>query len=125
MGFRIPAAGQKSETCGPRSPLSRQMRPAALFAFLILVVAVCVTSTTFTAISYGGTCSQLTGFPGLLQRAGFVAEGPCATKRGSAVCQSGADCTTSNRKRGKCKNIAARGPANCACVEVTVSRGLK
>lgn len=101
------------------------MKSAALFATLILIVVVSVTSTVFTAISYGGTCSQPTGFPGLLQRAGFVAEGPCASKPGAATCQSGAACTTSNRKRGKCKNIAARGPANCACVEVTVSRGLQ
>ena len=101
------------------------MKSTALFASLILVVAVCFTSTVFTAISYGGTCSQLTGFPGLLQWAGFVAEGPCATKPGGAVCQSGADCTAANRKPGKCKNIAARGPANCACVETTVSRGLQ
>jgi hypothetical protein len=101
------------------------MRPAAVFAFLILIVAVCVTSTVFSAISYGGTCSQLNGFPGLLQRAGFVSDGPCATKSGSAVCQSGASCTTANRKPGKCKNVAARGPANCACVETTVSGGLK
>jgi hypothetical protein len=101
------------------------MKSPAIFASLILIVAACFTSTVFTAISYGGTCAPLTGFPGLLQRAGFVAEGPCATKPGSAVCQNGADCTTSNRKRGKCKNIAARGPANCACVEITVSRGLR
>jgi len=97
----------------------------SLFASLILLVAVCITATVFTAISYGGACSQLTGFPGLLQRAGLVAEGPCASKPGGAVCQSGADCTTSNRKPGKCKNIAAKGPANCACVATTVSRGLQ
>jgi hypothetical protein len=108
-----------------RSLLSRQMRPPALFAFLILIVAVCVTSTVFSAISYGGTCAQLTGFPGLLQRVGFVSNGPCATKPGGAVCQNGASCTTANRKPGKCKNIAASGPANCACVESTVSGGLK
>jgi hypothetical protein len=125
MGFRIPLRGRNQRHARPHSPLFRQMKSEALFTSLILIVAVCFTSTVFTAISYGGTCSQLTGFPGLLQRAGFVAEGPCATKRGGAVCQNGADCTTSNRKRGKCKNIAARGPANCACVEITVSRGLR
>ncbi len=94
-------------------------------ASLVLIVATGTMVTAFTAVSYAGTCSMLTGFPGLLQRAGFVAAGPCATKVGGATCQSGSTCTTSNRKPGKCKNIAPRGPANCSCVETTVSTGLR
>jgi hypothetical protein len=82
-------------------------------------------ATAFTAVSYAGTCSVLTGFPGLLQRAGFVAPGPCATKSGGPNCQSGTACTSADRKPGKCKNIAASGPANCACVESAVSSGLR
>lgn len=97
----------------------------AFLASLVLIVATGTMVTAFTAVSYAGTCSMLTGFPGLLQRAGFVAAGPCATKVGGATCQSGATCTTSNRKPGKCKNIAPRGPANCSCVETTVSTGLR
>jgi hypothetical protein len=96
----------------------------ALLASLVLFVAA-ATATAFTAASYAGTCSALTGFPRILQRAGLLAEGPCATKPFGAPCQSGATCTTASRKPGKCKNIAVSGPPNCACVEVSVSRGLK
>ena len=97
----------------------------AVLASLVLFFAVAATATAFTAASYAGTCSALTGFPRILQRSGLVAEGPCATKPFGAPCQSGATCTTSSRKPGKCKNIAVSGRPNCACVEVSVSRGLK
>ena len=87
---------------------------------LVLMLVATAMATVFTAASYAGTCSKLTGFPGILQRAGVVAAGPCAAKAGGATCDS-AECTTSDRKPGKCKNLAASGPANCACVATTVS----
>jgi len=97
----------------------------AWFASLWLAVAAGAMATALTAVSYARTCSPLTGFPGFLRRAGLVPDGPCATKKGGAPCQSGATCTTSSRKPGKCRNIAAFGPPNCECVEVKVSPGLK
>jgi hypothetical protein len=100
-------------------------RRGSLLSVAVLLAAAATMAAGFTAVSYAGTCSTLTGFPGLLQRAGLVAAGPCATKVGGVTCQSGATCTTANRKPGKCKNIAPRGPANCACVETTVSFGLR
>jgi hypothetical protein len=102
--------------------LFHQMK-RALLASAVLLVAAGAMVTGFTAVTYAATCSQLTGFPGLLQRAGFVAAGPC-TKEKSGACSSDA-CTATNRKPGKCKNIAVRGPVNCACVESTVSSGLQ
>jgi len=97
----------------------------ALSAALVLIVAAGAMMTTFTAVSYAGTCSRLTGFPGLLQSAGLVAVGPCASQPKGAVCQSNATCITPNRRQGKCKNIAPSGPPNCACVESTISSGLR
>ena len=108
----------------PARHYSTEMK-RALWACLVPAVAAGAKAIAFTAVSYAGTCSQLTGFPGLLQRAGFVPAGPCTTKSGGAVCQAGAGCVTASRKPGKCKNIAARGPANCSCVESTVSSGLQ
>jgi hypothetical protein len=123
MGFSIPPRGKNSRRRRQPATYSTEMK-RALIASLVLTVAA-ATATALTAASYAGVCSQLTGFPGLLQRAGFVPAGPCATKSGGSVCQSGAACTTSNRRPGKCKNIAVSGPANCACVEITVSPGLR
>jgi hypothetical protein len=91
---------------------------------LLLIVAAGAMATASTAVSYAGTCAALTGFPGLLQRVGLVAAGPCASKAGGSTCTS-AECTTSDRKPGKCRNIAASGPANCACVATAVSSGLR
>lgn len=108
----------------PARHYSTEMK-RALWACLVPAVAAGAMAIAFTAVSYAGTCSQLTGFPGFLQWAGFVPAGPCATKREGAVCQAGATCVTASRRPGKCKNIAASGPANCACVESAVSSGLR
>jgi len=96
----------------------------ALLASLTLTVAAVVIVTAFTAVSYAGTCARLAGFPGLLQKAGMVAAGPCVGKGRGEVCSSAA-CTTADRKPGKCQNIAVSGPANCVCVERTVSKTLR
>jgi hypothetical protein len=97
----------------------RRILPASL----VLIVAVVAMVTAFTAASYGGTCAKLTGFAGLLQMAGMVTAGPCTVNNGGK-CPSAA-CTTADKKPGKCTNIAATGPANCACVASTVSKGLR
>lgn len=117
------AEGQKQERPGPGAHLFQRMK-RAISGLLVLTVAAALTATGFTAASYAGACGQLTGFAGFLQRAGLVAPGPCDTKPKGTVCQSGA-CTTSDRKPGKCRNIAVSGPANCACVASTVSPGLR
>jgi hypothetical protein len=95
-----------------------------LLASLTLVVAAGAMATAFTAVTYAGVCSKLTGFPGLVQWAGMVSPGPCVATKKDTVCPSDA-CITADRKPGKCKNIAVRGPVNCACVETTVSSGLR
>jgi hypothetical protein len=96
-----------------------------LSASVVLIVSGGAMVTAFTAVSYAGVCEKLGGFPGLLQKVGLVAPGPCATKKKGSVCQSGTPCTTSSRRPGKCQNIAPAGPANCACVAITVSSGLQ
>jgi len=92
---------------------------APIFAALAMV-------TVFTAATHAGTCARLTGFPGFLQRVGFVSTGPCASKPGGAICGGGASCTTVRGTAGNCRNLAAFGqPPNCGCVASAVSRGLK
>src|SRR5580698_6700503 len=100
--------------------LKLNSRWASLRIALLLVIVAIVMFTIFTAVTYAGTCSTLAGFPGLLQRAGMVADGPCVTRRGQGC--SGDACTTAARKRGKCTNISPRGAANCVCVENTISK---
>src|ERR1017187_989961 len=93
----------------------------ALSSSLVLIVASGAMVTVFTAVTYAKSCSKLTGFPGLLQKVGIVSLGPCASRAGGAICQGGTACTAPSTKPGKCKNINVTGPANCACVETTVS----
>jgi len=83
-------------------------------------------ATVFTAVTYARSCSKLTGFPGLLQRAGVLGLAPCVSKIGGTVCGGGTACTTTGSQAGTCQNIAAVGQAaNCQCVENTVSKGLR
>ena len=104
--------------------MSKKRLILALYSSLVLIIASVALVTVFTAITYAGTCSKLTGFPGLLQRAGFFVS-PCVTKTGGTVCGGGTACTTTDAKAGTCKNIAAAGQAaNCQCVENKVSKGL-
>ena len=98
----------------------------ALSSSLVLIVASGAMGTVFTAVPYARSCSRLTGFPGLLQRAGIVSAGPCVTKVGGTVCGGGLACTAPDSKAGTCKNVAAAGqPASCQCVDNTVSKGLR
>jgi hypothetical protein len=97
---------------------------SAVSSSLPLIMATGAVVTMFTAATYAGSCSQLAGFPGFLQRVGMVAAGPCETKPGGRACQSGTECTAPSAKRGKCKNIGTPREPKCACVEKTVSSGL-
>ncbi len=102
--------------------MSKKKLILALYSSLVLIIACVAMVTVFTVVTYAGTCSKLTGFPGLLQRAGFFTS-PCVSKIGGTVCGGGTACTTTDTKvAGTCKNIAAAGQAaNCQCVANTVS----
>jgi hypothetical protein len=93
-----------------------------LLSSIFLIVAGGATLTVYTARAYAGTCSQLSGFPGLLQRMGFFATGTCVTKIAGTVCAGGTACTVDGNA-GTCKNTAALGQTPvCACVANTVSK---
>ena len=93
-----------------------------LLSSIFLIVAGGATLTVYTAQAYAGTCSQLSGFPGLLQRIGFFTTGTCVTKPGGTVCGGGSGCTVSGNP-GTCKNTAALGHTPvCTCVQNTVSK---
>ena len=93
-----------------------------LISSTFLIVAGGATLTVYTSHAYAGTCSQLSGFPGLLQRMGFVTTGTCVTKVGGTVCSGGGACTVSGNP-GTCKNTAlpSQTPV-CTCVPKTVSK---
>ena len=93
-----------------------------LMSSIFLIVAGGATLTVYTAHAYAGTCSQLGGFPGLLQKMGFVTTGTCVTKVGGTVCGGGGACTISGNP-GTCKNTAAINQIPvCTCVPKTVSK---
>lgn len=120
MGFFIPLWGNNSENCGRSGHYSTEMIKG-LFAGIVVTVAM---ATVYTAVSYAGTCSSLTGFAGMVQKVGLVAAGPCTATGNGKSCSNSA-CTTAAKKPGKCKNISPTGPANCACIETTISSGLQ
>jgi hypothetical protein len=92
-------------------------------SFVLLILGTAGLFTVFTAVTHAHTCAKLTGFPGFLQRVGFVSAGPCVSRPGGTICSGGTACTTSDSKAGTCKNIAAVGQAaNCSCVANTVSK---
>src|ERR1039458_5838059 len=100
----------------------RRKLVVGLLSSIFLIVAGGATLTVYTAQAYAGTCSQLSGFPGLLQRMGFFTTGTCVTKIGGTVCGGGGSCTVGGNP-GTCKNTAAvnRAPV-CTCVLNTVSQ---
>jgi hypothetical protein len=103
--------------------MSKKRLILALYSSLVLIIACVAMVTVFTVVTYAGTCSKLTGFPGLVQRMGFF-NSPCVSKIGGTVCGGGTACTTTGSAPGTCKNTAAAGqPANCQCVANTVSKG--
>jgi hypothetical protein len=102
--------------------LLRRKLIVGLLSSGILLVAGGATATVLTARAYAGTCSQLSGFPGLLQGMGVFATGTCVTKPGGTVCGGGSACTV-NGLVGTCKNTAAVGAVPvCTCVAKTVSK---
>ena len=100
----------------------RRKLVVGLLSSIFLIVAGGATLTVYTAQAYAGTCSQLSGFPGLLQRMGFVTIGTCVAKVGGTVCSGGGACTISGNP-GTCKNTAAINQTPvCTCVPKTVSK---
>jgi hypothetical protein len=111
-------------TTSQMSQIAKQLRRTVVLGLtsLVFLIAFCATLTLVTAHAYAGTCSQLSGFPGLLQRMGFVTTGTCATPPGGTVCSGGSACTVSG-SGGTCKNTAAPGKAPvCTCVPNTISK---
>jgi hypothetical protein len=106
------------------SHIAKQLRRTVILGLtsLVFLIAVCATLTLITAHAYAGTCSQLSGFPGLVQRMGFVTAGSCVSKVGGTVCAGGSACSVSG-SAGTCKNTAAVGKTPvCTCVPNTVSQ---
>lgn len=65
---------------------------------------------------YYGVCSQLNGFPGMLQKAGLLFAGTCVAAIGGPPCGAGNACTV-NGNSGKCRNTGTiGGPPVCTCV---------
>jgi hypothetical protein len=112
-------------TISQMSQIAKQLRRTVVLGLtsLAFLIAIGVTLTLITAHAYAGTCSQLSGFPGLVQRMGFVAAGGCVTKPGGTLCAGGSSCQTTSGGAGTCTNTAPVGQAPvCACVANTISK---
>lgn len=66
--------------------------------------------------TYDGTCGQLDGLPGLMQRAHLFADGPCAApKAGKCSGSCTIKPTGGKSTNGKCV-VANTNPLSCQCV---------
>ena len=63
-----------------------------------------------TVQTYDGVCTDLDGFPGLLQKTGFIARGTCVFKEG----RCGGPCLVDHRL-GHCITIINRRRTTCEC----------
>ena len=66
--------------------------------------------------TYGGTCGQLDGFPGILQQVNLLATSNCPTNSNGS-CSTSSTCTISNPTSG--------GPKTGKCTTVTTVQGKK
>ncbi len=73
-----------------------------------------------TVQEYSGACSSLGGFPGLLQKAGFVAAGPCKLDPILKLCAHH-ECVTAKKKLGECVKVVTRNEIACFCEAKHVS----
>lgn len=90
---------------------------------LLLAAAITVSAATVvrTRSEYYGVCSKLDGFPGFLQRNGFLQAGTCTTKIGGTLCSAGTACTVSGQN-GICRNdTVIGGSIKCTCVVASSS----
>ena len=105
--------------------MPKRLPKGLILGFCSFVLTAGVMITGFTSITYARSCAKLTGYAGFLQHIGLVAAGPCPSKPGGTICSGGLACTASSLKAGTCKNVAAVGqPANCQCIENTMTKGL-
>jgi hypothetical protein len=99
--------------------MARRLRRS--LSVILFVTAVSVAASGSLAVMqartrYYGVCSTLGGFLGLLQRAGFIAQGSCSVPvPGGVLCNAGSTCTV-NSLTGVCQNQAQPGGAAlCIC----------
>ena len=66
--------------------------------------------------TYDGACGELSGFPGLLQRAHFFDVGNCKTNTNGSCSHPGDPCKNpaSGKASGKCTTTT--NPTGCQCV---------
>lgn len=92
-------------------------RPLVMIGALILVTGFGASrGLASMRASYNGVCVQLRGFPGLLQKLNFFAQGNCRLKKSSTTaCQDNGACTISSpsgNQSGKCRTLTT----GCTCV---------
>lgn len=95
----------------------------ALGTIIAVLMIGSVVVQTVSAYSGGVPCGKLSGVPGLLQTAGFLPSGTCATTNDGRTCSApGSPCKFSNgnpspggedKKNGTCRQLPANGPCQC------------
>jgi hypothetical protein len=91
-----------------------------LLLLTMMIVLVTVFSTLTLArvrAQYDGACGELDGVPGLLKKAGLLAQGGCDADRATGACLATERC--GKRNLGTCTTVPsqnARKPFDCRCV---------
>jgi hypothetical protein len=88
-----------------------------VLAFVLIAIAIgAQQGLAYMQNSYGASCGELTGLPGLLVEMNLLAQGNCKLRKGSTTkCQDSGECfinSASGKINGKCKDL----PEGCTCV---------
>jgi hypothetical protein len=96
--------------------MKKQLLYICLAVVISLGLAQGATLVMRTVETYSGACSDLAGFPGLLQKSGFIPKGKCQELKNGAC---GGECEIGNSgKIGRCVSV---GQHNCVCKQERVS----
>jgi hypothetical protein len=98
----------------------RKLIVSSVMFLLLMAVASGTVLVRRAAAAYAGVCDPLDGFPGALQRAGFVPKGTCRVNRVDDTCPPTA-CDIGG-KEGHCRRQTIDKRVHCVCTPDRISR---
>jgi hypothetical protein len=108
----------------------RKLIVSSLMCLLLMALASGTVLVRSTAAAYCGVCESLDGFPGVLQKAGFVPKGNCHLngdrdkddKCVPKACVTDPDDGDKPNRKGHCVRREIREKHFCVCVPNRISR---
>jgi hypothetical protein len=112
----------------------RKLIVSSLMCLLLLAIASGTVLVRSTAAAYCGVCDSLDGFPGVLQKAGFVPRGHCRDRDRNdgdhdrddkcvpKACVTDPDDGDKPNRKGHCARREIREKHFCVCVPNRISK---